>query len=80
VVPLGDQENLGDLYEFRVKNHLEPGWFRMFPGMNVKNVEGGEALITGRLASQAATYNVIERIQSLNLLLISIQRIDSPAG
>ncbi len=80
VIPLDDQENPVDLYEFRIKNHLEPGWFRMFPGMEVKNIESGEALITGRLASQTAIYEVLERIQSLNLTLISVQQIVSPAG
>jgi len=77
---LDEQENSSDLYEFRVKDHLGQGWFRMFAGMSVENTENGEALITGRLTTPAAVHQVLERIQSLNLILISIKRIDPPAG
>ena len=77
---LDEQENPSDIYEFRVKDHFGQGWFRMFAGMNVQNIENGEALITGRLTTQASVHQVLERIQSLNLILISIKRIDPPAG
>ncbi len=75
-----NQESPGERYEFRVKSHLETGWFRMFPGLSIKNIENGEALITGRLATQAAVYEILERIQALNLILITVTRIDPPAG
>lgn len=73
------QENPSDIYEFRVKDHLGQGWFRMFSGMSVKNIENGEALITGQLTTQADVHEVLERIQSLNLILISVKRMDLPA-
>ncbi len=75
-----NQESPGERYEFRVKSHLETGWFRMFPGLSIKNMENGEALITGRLATQAAVYEILERIQDLNLILITVTRIDPPVG
>ncbi len=71
-----DQEDKEELYEFRVKDHMEDGWFRMFPGLTVKNVENGEVLITGFLPGQAGLHKVLERIQNLNLVLISVTRIE----
>ncbi len=70
------QESKQEFYEFRVKDHLDDGWFRMFPGLKVKNVENGEVLITGFLPGQAGVFRVLERIRNLNLILISITLID----
>ncbi len=75
---MADQVVPGGFYEFRVKDHLEDGWFRMFSELSVVNIEDGEVLICGRLASQAAVHEVLKRIQNLNLILISVQRVDSP--
>ncbi len=72
-----DQANAGEFYEFRVKDHLEEGWFRMFPGLRVRNVENGEVLITGQFPHQPAVHEVLRRIQNLNLILISVKRVDS---
>ncbi len=68
----------GEYYEFRVKDHLEEGWFRMFPGLSVKNIENGEVLISGWLTNQAVVHNLLNRIQNLNLILISMSRLDPP--
>lgn len=70
------QNDAAEFYEFRVKDHLEDGWFRMFPGLSVKNVENGEVLITGWLTGPAAVHHILERIRNLNLMLISAERIE----
>ncbi|MGA9397786.1 MAG: hypothetical protein WBV22_05940 [Anaerolineaceae bacterium] len=69
-----------EFYEFRVKDHLEDGWFRMFPELSVKNVENGEVLITGWLVGPAAVHQVLERIRNLNLILISAERVERSDG
>ncbi len=68
----------GEYYEFRVKDHLEEGWFRMFPGLSVQNIENGEVLISGWLTNQALVHGILKRIQNLNLILISMSRLDPP--
>ena len=75
---MADRAVTGEFYELRVKDHLEDGWFRMFPELSVSNIENGEVLIYGRFANQAAVHEVLRRIQDLNLILISIQRVDPP--
>lgn len=74
------QVDAAEFYKFRVKDHLEDGWFRMFPGLSVKNVENGEVLITGWLVGPAAMHHVLERIRNLNLILISAERIERSDG
>ena len=69
-----------EFYEFRVRDHLEEGWFRMFPGLSVKNVENGEVLITGWLFGPDALHYVLERIRNLNLILISAERVERADG
>lgn len=72
-------DQAGSFYEFKVKDHLEEGWFRMFPGLHVKNVENGEVIIAGWLEHPAAVHEVLRRIRNLNLTLISLRSIN-PAG
>lgn len=74
------QDDTAEFYEFRVRDHLEDGWFRMFPGLSVKNVENGEVLISGWLAGPAAVHAVLERIRNLNLILLSAERIKKSDG
>jgi hypothetical protein len=76
---MADRSVAGEFYEFRVKDHLEDGWFRMFDGLSVQELANEEVLISGRLIDQSALYEVLERIQSLNLVLISIVRVEQPA-
>ncbi len=74
--PMIEETGTGEYYEFRVKDHLEEGWFRMFPGLSVKNIENGEALIFGRFANQDLVHEIFKRIQNLNLVLISMSKLD----
>ncbi len=71
-----EETETGEYYEFRVKDHLEEGWFRMFPGLSIKNIENGEVLISGQVANQAMVHEILKRIQNLNLILISMSRLD----
>ena len=70
--------NPGTLYKFRVKDHMEDGWFRMFSGLQVKNIEDGEVLISGCFTTQAAVHEILNRIRDLNLILISVESIHLP--
>ena len=65
--------NQGTLYKFRVKDHMEDGWFRMFSGLQLVNGEDGEVLISGYFTTQAAVHEILHRIRDLNLILISVE-------
>jgi len=59
-------------YQIKVKEHLDETWSEWFEGLNISNLEGGEASITGYLPDQAALHGILNRINSLSLTLISV--------
>lgn len=64
------------VYEFRVEGHLADRWSDWFEGLTIRNDSNGETTLTGQLTDQAALFGVLTRIHDLNLILISVHRID----
>jgi hypothetical protein len=60
-------------YEIRLAGHLPERWSAWFEGLTIRNDPNGEALLSGPLADQAALLGVLNRIQALNLELISVK-------
>jgi hypothetical protein len=69
-------DDQGDWYAFRVKGHLAPCWSEWLDGLTIANLEGGEALLTGPVADQAALHGLLARLRDLNLPLLSVNRIE----
>jgi hypothetical protein len=63
------------IYQIRVKGHLDEIWKDLFDGFTISNLDGGEAVFSGRLPDQAALYGVLNRINSLGLVLISVNTL-----
>ncbi len=63
-----------EYYEIRIQGHLAPYWSETFDGMQVTLTEGGETLLTGEVADQAALHGLLAKIRDLNLTLISVIR------
>jgi hypothetical protein len=64
--------------EIRVKGHLSMAWMEWLDGLTITNEDNGEALVAGRLPDQSALYGVLNRLQALNLPLISV--VSTPDG
>jgi hypothetical protein len=62
-------------YQIRIKGHLDDAWAEWFEGLTIENEEGGEALLTGYLSDQAALHGVLNRINNLGLVLISVNAV-----
>ena len=65
-------------YEFRVEGHLTDRWSDWFDGLAIRNDPNGETTISGSMADQAALFGVLGKIQTLNLVLVSIRRLSPP--
>jgi len=61
-------------YEIHIEGHLADRWSDWFEGLAIHNDLNGEAILSGSLPDQAALIGVLNRIQSLNLVLISVNR------
>ncbi|MCL4299890.1 MAG: hypothetical protein KJ077_29410 [Anaerolineae bacterium] len=70
------------IYQIRIQGHLSAEWSAWFDGLIITNNPNGEALLTGQLPDQAALYGILNRLQSLNLPLLSLSSrpSNSPSG
>jgi hypothetical protein len=63
---------MSQYYEIKIKGHLDPRWSDWFEGLELTDLDGGETMLSGPLADQAALHGLLERIRDLNLTLISV--------
>lgn len=61
-------------YEIRVEGNITERWSDWFEGLTICNDPNGETTLSGRLCDQAALFGVLNKIQALNLTLISVNR------
>jgi hypothetical protein len=69
---------LGACYRIVVKDELGASYGCAFEGMRLEPSEG-ETAIVGPIADQAQLQGILGRIGSLNLVLLSVNVVDSPA-
>ena len=62
-------------YRIRLKGHLDDKWSDWFEKMEM-STGGGETILSGQVADQAALHGLLIRIRDLNLTLLSVQRIE----
>jgi len=59
-------------YEIRVKGYLDGRWSEWFDGLEITNLENGEAMLSGQIVDQAALHGVLNKVRDLNLALVAI--------
>ena len=64
------------IYEIRVKGHLDGRWSDWFEGLQITNLENGEAMLSGEIVDQAALHGVLARVRDLGLPLVAVRSID----
>lgn len=62
-------------YEIRIEGHLPDCWSDWFDGMAIRYDTQGETTLIGKLADQAALIGMLNKIQALNLIVTSVQRV-----
>ena len=60
------------VYEIRVKGHLDAHWTAWFAGLEITNLENGEAVLSGGIVDQAALHGVLAKVRDLGLPLIAV--------
>jgi hypothetical protein len=71
-----NKSHLPVLYRIKLKGHLDSKWSDWFAEMAISS-EGGETILTGRVADQAALHGLLIRIRDLNLTLLQVERMES---
>jgi hypothetical protein len=63
------------IYEICVEGHLSESWSDWFDGLTLQNAPGGETILSGSFIDQAALFGMLIKLHSLNLTLISVNRL-----
>jgi len=63
-------------YRIKLKGQLDHGWSDWFEEMAI-SCEGGETILKGPVADQAALHGLLILIRDLNLTLLLLERIES---
>jgi hypothetical protein len=67
-------------YEIRVEGTLDPEWAGWLGDFAIRheNEEMAVAVLSGTAVDQAALHGILNRIRDLNLVLISVTRLNDP--
>jgi hypothetical protein len=68
------------VYEIRVEGHLTERWSDWFEGLTIRNDTNGETILSETSVDQAARFGTLTKIHSLNLTLMSVNRLTSRNG
>ncbi len=65
---------MADVYQIRVRGHLDARWSEWFDGLRITNETNGEAVLAGPIADQAALHGLLARVRDLGLPLVAVSR------
>ena len=64
-----------ELYEIRVKGHLDDRWADWFGGLTITLEDNGDTLLTGPVVDQAALHGLLTKVRDLGIPLLSVIRV-----
>lgn len=67
--------NQPQVYQIRIKGHLDSQWTDWFEGMTITREDNGDTLLTGPVIDQAALYGLLKKVRDLGMPLVSINRV-----
>ena len=65
------------IYEIRIGGELGSQWTGWFDDMAIRVEDGGETLIVGAVADQAALFGLLKKVRDLGMPLLSVNRVQS---
>lgn len=71
------RKNTPEIYEIKIRGHLDTRWSEWFYGMTITHEGGGTTTLYGALPDQTVLHSVLDRIMDMNLPLISVNQIIS---
>ncbi|MCJ7661158.1 MAG: hypothetical protein MUO67_18575 [Anaerolineales bacterium] len=67
-------------YDIQVRGSIDPKLADWFDGLTILSLGETETLLTGFIMDQAALHGVLAVIRTLNLILLSLHRIENTWG
>jgi len=76
-----EEHHKPDLYEIRLKGHLDVRWTDWFEGLSLTRESDGTTFLTVQVADQPALHGLLRKVRDLGLPLVSVIRVDpNPAS
>jgi hypothetical protein len=72
----GFSESTDQIYQIRIKGHLNSTWSGWLDGLTVIHEGDGTTVLTGPVVDQPALHGLLTRIRDLGLPLLSVQQVD----
>ena len=72
----GSSHSGGGIFEIRVRGHLDDAWLDWLEGLEMKHCDNGEMILTGTIVDQAALLGILNKLNRLNLPLLSVTQVD----
>ncbi len=66
----------GGIFQIRVKGHLNDQWSDWLEGLKMELCDNGEMILAGNIVDQAALLGVLNKLNRLNLTLLSVTKVD----
>ena len=70
------QNSNAQVYEIRLKGHLEARWVKWFDGLAITLDENGDTLLTGPVVDQAALHGLLRKVRDLGMPLVSVSAVE----
>ena len=71
----GDQHE-AEVYEIRLKGHLDSRWADRFDGLTITLADNGETWLTGAVVDQAALHGLLRKVRDLGLPLVAVIKVE----
>lgn len=65
------------IIKIKIKGHLDSSWKAWFDGLEIIK-EDDHTLLLGDARDEAFVYGILNKIRDLNLILISVEKIENP--
>jgi hypothetical protein len=69
----------GGFFEIRLKGQLDRQWLDWLGGLEPTLLDNGEMVLSGPIVDQAALIGILNKLNGLNLTILSVRTIDQPA-
>ena len=69
-----------NMYEIRVKGHLDQHWSAWFEGLAISYDNDDNTLLRGALIDEAALHGVLMKVRDLGVPLLAVKRIETESA